>query len=157
MNIDWSKYDDSVKELTFDGEIKQAKVVYVYDGDTIRIVFPIHEKFYRWTCRLQGVDTPEIRTKCDIQKEYGYKVRDALKEKILNKVVMIKCGKFDKYGRLLVTIYDDFETVNDEQNNTVYGTKTLNTINDWLIENNYAFSYDGGKKKDWSEYLKTKE
>lgn len=146
MDIDWSKYDDSVDKLSFDGEIKEAKVVHVYDGDTIRIVFPIHDTFYRWTCRLEGVDTPEIRTRCDVQKKYGYKVRDALREKILHKVVKIKCGTFDKYGRLLVTIYDD-ETKQDDISNR-------KTVNNWLIENEYAFTYDGGKKRDWSQYLK---
>jgi len=26
-------------------------------------------------------------------------------------------------------------------------------INQWLIDNNYAFSYDGGTKQSWEEYL----
>ena len=27
------------------------------------------------------------------------------------------------------------------------------SITKWLIENKFAFSYDGGTKKSWSEYL----
>ena len=51
-------------------------------------------------------------------------------------MVQVKCGEFDKYGRLLVDILID---------NT--------SITKWLIENKFAFSYDGGTKKSWSEYL----
>ena len=49
---------------------------------------------------------------------------------------MVKCGDFDKYGRLLVEIMVE------------KGGKTDN-ISDWLIENQYAFSYGGGTKKTW--------
>lgn len=30
------------------------------------------------------------------------------------------------------------------------------TINQWLIDNTYAFVYDGGTKQQWSKYLKEK-
>ena len=96
---------------------------------------------YRWNCRLGGVDTPEIRTRSAIEKKHGYFVRDKLREKILNKVVTLKCGDLDKYGRLLVIISCQGDDC---------------SINDWLIQNDYAFSYDGGKKKSWEEYLKNK-
>ena len=69
-------------------------------------------------------------------------VRDKLREKILNKVVTIKCGDFDKYGRLLIDIKER-------------GALTNETISEWLVKNKYAFEYDGGTKKDWSVYLTT--
>ena len=59
-------------------------------------------------------------------------MRDCLREKILNKIVTIECKDFDKYGRLLVEIF--YEDIN---------------INNWLIENNYAKKYYGGKKTEW--------
>ena len=173
MNIDWSKYDDSVRRFSFEGDKKIAKVVHVYDGDTIRVVFPVHKTFYKWTCRLVNVDTPEIRTRCKLQKQYGYKVRDALREKILNKIVLIECGEFDKYGRLLVNIYDDVDfkpiqtnttsetnetnetsETNETNENVEADLTNVQSINEWLIENNYAFYYDGGTKSDWSIFLK---
>ena len=129
--------NDNVKELSFVNEIKEAKVVSVYDGDTIKVVFPLENKLYKWNCRLEHVDTPELRTKNENEKKYGYIVRDKLREKILNKVVNIKCNDFDKYGRLLIEIL---------QNDDV-------TINQWLIDNQYAFKYDGGTKQSWEEYL----
>ena len=136
MNIDWSKVDNNIKSFSLDGIKTVGKVVSVYDGDTIKIVFPVHNNLYKWNCRLNGIDTPELRTKNNNEKEYGYKVRDELRKKILNKVVNVECGKFDKYGRLLVTVY------NNEEN-----------INKWLVDNKYAFKYDGGTKKDWCTYL----
>lgn len=136
MEIDWANVDNKVELFSLEGQEHLAKVVDVYDGDTIKCVFPIHNKLYRWNCRLSGVDTPELRTRCSIEKKHGYKVRDCLRDKILNKMVYVECNEFDKYGRLLVNIlYDDC------------------IINDWLIQNDYAFQYDGGTKQSWSEYL----
>ena len=39
--IDWDKIDATVKEFGFDGESKEAKIVSVYDGDTVKVVFPV--------------------------------------------------------------------------------------------------------------------
>ena len=116
----------------------EAKVISVYDGDTIKALFPLNGVMYKWNCRLAGIDTPEIRTRNLKEKQYGYEVRDILRSKILNKIVVLKCGELDKYGRLLVSI--ELDDCN---------------INNWLIENNYAFAYHGGKKQSWSEYLDT--
>lgn len=136
MEINWDKVNDSFKELSLENQEKLGKVVSVYDGDTIKIVFPLHDKLYKWNCRLGRVDTPELRTKNELEKKFGYEVRDKLREKILNKLVNVKCGDFDKYGRLLTEIYIEDESVNQ-----------------WLIDNEYAFEYDGGTKKDWEEFL----
>ena len=122
----------STKRFTFEDEVKLAKCVNVYDGDTVQLVFPVQGILYRWSCRLTGVDTPELRTRNKQEKMYGYQVRDALREKLANKMVMVHCGEFDKYGRLLVEILYENEN-----------------INNWLIENNYAKKYDGGKKSKW--------
>ena len=136
METDWTKVDNSVGLFSLEGQEHRAKVVDVYDGDTIKCVFPIHNKLYRWNCRIAGVDTPELRTRCKPEKAFGYKVRDLLREKILNKVIYLQCGEFDKYGRLLVNILCDDCLVND-----------------WLVENKYAFAYDGGTKQSWKDFL----
>tara|TARA_B110000444_G_C18695298_1_gene526281 strand:- start:166 stop:594 length:429 start_codon:yes stop_codon:yes gene_type:complete len=134
--VNWDMVDSDVKEFSFEGEEKEAKVVDVYDGDTIKVVFPVQGKLYKFNCRIQHVDTPEIRTRNKLEKTYGLKVRDILREKILGKIVLIVCDDFDKYGRLLIDI------------------KLEDTLlSQWLILNNYAFGYDGGKKKSWQTYL----
>ena len=145
--IDWDSVDKKIKRFSLENERKLGKCVHVYDGDTIQVVFPLQTELFRWTCRLSGVDTPEIRTRNNIEKQFGYDVRNNLREKILNKMVIIECGEFDKYGRLLGKIF-----LQEENNNQIGGGKNL-SINDWLIENKYAFPYDGGKKQDWGKYL----
>ena len=135
----WDEVDNECKEFSLNGMKVEGKVVSVYDGDTVRIAFPIKGDMYKWNCRLSGIDTPELRTKCKLEKQFGYRVRDLLKDRILNKVLFVSCEDFDKYGRLLTTLK---ETESDEQ-----------TINQWLIDEGYAFSYDGGTKKSWSEHL----
>ena len=154
--IDWDKVDKKVKKFTFEDEVKLAKCVNVYDGDTIQLVFPVQGTLYRWSCRLSGVDTPELRTRNKQEKMYGYQVRDALREKLSNKMVMVHCGEFDKYGRLLGQIYlkDDYEK---QKGGGDSDDLQKNSINQWLIDNNYAFPYDGGSKKNWEEFLTQKD
>lgn len=126
--MDW----DNAKEFSFEGQTKDAKVMSVYDGDTIKVSFPLAGTYYIWNCRLTGVDTPELRTKNAKEKEHGYLVRDELRKRVLGKFVTVECGEFDKYGRLLIKILLDGED-----------------INKWLIDTGYAFAYDGGTKQEW--------
>ena len=137
--IDWSNVNKKTKVFSFEGRKCIGKVVDVYDGDTVKIVFPLSEKepdrLYKWNCRLINVDTPEIRTKNLKEKEFGKLVRNKLREKILEKLVYINCMDFDKYGRLLVEIFEYCEY--------------KNSINNWLINNEYAKIYHGGKKSLW--------
>lgn len=125
---------DNIKVFSLEGLKINGLVCSVYDGDTITCIFsfPGTDIKYKWKCRLDRIDTPEIKTKDDLEKLNGIKVRDILRSKILNKDVELLCGKMDKYGRVLVDIL--YEGVN---------------INDWLIENNYANKYDGGTKTLW--------
>ena len=126
--------------MTLKGNIYNAKIVYIYDGDTLHVVFKEFDKFYRWNCRIMRVDTPELRTKNLKEKELGYKVRDALIERFMDKIVKIKCDEFDKYGRLLIDVF----VPNDIEEND--GNLMLSQ---WLINNKYAYEYDGGTKKSW--------
>jgi endonuclease YncB( thermonuclease family) len=125
--------------FSLEGREFDAKVVYIYDGDTMHVVFKVFGDYHRWNCRIVGVDTPELRTK----NEMGYKVRDVIREKLMDKLVRVKCGEFDKYGRLLLDVYmpDEHRTEGKE----------TETLSEWLIENKYAYSYDGGTKQSWDE------
>lgn len=128
--------------FSFDGQTFLCKCVSVYDGDTITVAFqPYGHEFYKFHIRLSGIDTPEVRTKNIDEKKQGLLVRDFLRELILNKLVTIKCGKFDKYGRLLAYVYQYDE----------YDIKSLKSINDLLIDKKYAYSYDGGTKQPFKK------
>ena len=134
--INWEDYNDKTTLFTLNERLVKGKCVDVYDGDTIKLVLSIpfdEDKLYKWNCRINRVDTPELRTKNKKEKEFGYEVRNKLREKILNKILDVKCLEFDKYGRLLVELY----------------TEDQECISDWLIHNNFAFEYHGGTKQKW--------
>ena len=171
--IDWSKIDNNIKQFSLSGKKYIGKCVDVYDGDTVKVVFAVDgmDDVYRWNCRINRVDTPEIRTKNKKEKEFAKVVRDKLREKILNKLVIVDCLDFDKYGRLLAEIYHS-ESLQLEKDHSISkellnnfgkvingGLKeelkeelkeySIENISDFLIKNEYAKPYDGGKKTKW--------
>ena len=135
----WENFtEDNVPAFSLRGQKHLAKITSVYDGDTLKACFPFGDKMFIWNCRLAGVDTPELRTRNTEEKKFGYQVRDELRKLIDKKVVIVYCDEFDKYGRLLVRL--------ELQDGT--------DVSQWLIEQGYAFEYDGGTKKSWEEELK---
>jgi len=102
-----------------------AKVVKVYDGDTITVDFDLGFGIILrgQKIRLSGINTPEVRGE---EKVEGIQSRDILRKRILNKTVTIKTSKDKKgkYGRWLGEIY--FEAEN---------------INEWLISEGLATRY----------------
>lgn len=123
---------DDVPFFSVAGLKTKGKVVKVYDGDTVHIVFPVMGQLFKWNCRIAHVDTPELRTKDLNEKQMGYLTRDKLVELIGDKVVEIECLDFDKYGRVLAEIY--YKDIH---------------VNQWLIENGYAHKYEGKTKEKW--------
>ena len=66
--------------------IKSAKVIKVYDGDTITIaakVHPLDMNYYRFSVRLAHIDCPEIKSKNTYEKEYATRAKDELQKIIL--------------------------------------------------------------------------
>ena len=127
--------------------LKTGKVIKVYDGDTITIASKVpglyNSPIYKFSIRLNGIDTPEMRTKDEDEKEIAILARDALSEKIMGKEIRLENVKTEKYGRVLCDIYLD----------QIH-------LNKWLIDDKYALPYDGGTKvipKSWKKYHKTGE
>ena len=126
--VDCSK----VKKFSLKDLKTQAKVVSVYDGDTITLVFEFANQYYKWNCRLDGIDTPEMKSKNNEEKALAIKARDYLREQILGKIVDIECGDFDKYGRLLIKL--------------IYENQCMNEL---MISQGHAKAYFGGTKESW--------
>lgn len=123
------KYEDTV---SFVFPIKYGKVIKVYDGDTFTIAAKLPNTtgpMYRFSVRLNGIDTPEIKGKTTAERELAKNARDALQEMIYGKVIELRNVMNEKYGRILADVYLG-ET----------------SINQWMISQNFAVSYDGGKK-----------
>ena len=104
----------------------KAEIIAVYDGDTVTA--DIDLGFNTWRrderLRLSGINAPEVRGK---ERPEGLISRDALREKILGKEVIICTirDKKGKYGRYLVEIH--LEGLN---------------INGWLVDSKYAVYKD---------------
>tara|TARA_B100001113_G_C21107364_1_gene621518 strand:- start:816 stop:1286 length:471 start_codon:yes stop_codon:yes gene_type:complete len=134
---------------TFVPRVEFGKVIKVYDGDSITIATMFQDNgdagIYRFSVRLNGIDTPEMRTRNLDEKKVAQFVQQRLEDKLLGKFVTLKNVQLEKYGRLLCDVY-----LEEESNQS---------INDWLLENNFAVVYDGGTKNSpdkWSEYLALK-
>lgn len=140
-NIENLNYDN-VKWFSLDGLNIKCKCIDVYDGDTITLIVPFLNTFFKKKCRLQGIDCAELRSKNEVEKNFAKDTKLYLENMILNKIVYIRCGKDDKYGRTLIKVYLNEHDLNIEEN----------SINDSLIEIGRACVYDGKTKKifeDW--------
>lgn len=105
-----------------------------YDGDTCTLTISLGFglSVSNKPCRLYGINTPELRGGSDETKAKGYIARDFLRDKILNKNLILYTMKDDqgKYGRLLGILY----TTNDKGEPDV-------CINNLLLEGQYAVEY----------------
>lgn len=113
----------------------------VVDGDTVDV--DIDLGFGVWLkkqrIRLMGVDTPEKRTRDELEKQFGLLATSVVEGfcpvggKILVETVLDGKGK---YGRILGTLWVENNTLN---------------LNQYLIENHYAVAYEGQSKDDIAE------
>ena len=125
----------STKSIPFVPPITEGNVIHVYDGDTITIVSKLPydaSPLYRFSVRLAGIDTAEIKGKTEKERELAQEAKCALQKLILNKVVALKNLKTEKYGRVLADVY-----LGDLH------------VNQWLLDNKYAVQYSGGTKTNW--------
>jgi endonuclease YncB( thermonuclease family) len=148
--------NDTLPIFSLNGLITYGKIVDVYDGDTctINILIPntietsilgIKKTIKKYTiqkykCRMFGYDCAEMKPlktdpNRDIIKDKAIKARlffcelVGFYEKHTN-LIVVQCLEFDKYGRLLVNLFD----------------KSNNKINDIMIQKNHGYLYTGGKK-----------
>jgi endonuclease YncB( thermonuclease family) len=145
--------------FTLENNVYTAKVVDIYDGDTVTCAFKLFDNYYKFTVRLYGIDTCELKSK---NREQALRARMRLYELVTKTsskdidpgiprnnlrtllkgsecIVLLKCGKFDKYGRLLGTLY---ATTIDES-----------SFNEILIAEKLAYPYYGDKKMTDDEQI----
>ena len=120
----------------------------VLDGDTIDVTIDLGFDLYKKErVRVAGVDTPEKRTTNDEEKALGYDATHWLEEQLKGAIsgeddLVIRTelvGGVGKYGRLLGWLY--------------VGDGEL-SLNEQMIEEGYAWEYDGGTKQKNFEELK---
>ena len=118
----------------------------VVDGDTIDVTIDLGFELYKKErVRVAGIDTPEKRTRDLEEKALGIDATNYLKKKLEDTIagddeLTIRTelkGGMGKYGRLLGWLYIGEDVV---------------SINEQMIDEGYAWSYDGGtKQKDFEE------
>tara|TARA_R100000482_G_scaffold54341_1_gene19493 strand:- start:790 stop:1239 length:450 start_codon:yes stop_codon:yes gene_type:complete len=123
-----------------------VKINRVVDGDTIDVTIDLgFDLSKKERVRVAGVDTPEKRTRDLEEKALGKDATNWLKEKLEGAVagdddLIIRTelvGGVGKYGRLLGWLYIGDGTV---------------SLNERMIEEGYAWAYDGGtKQKDFEQ------
>ena len=122
------------------------KIDKVLDGDTIDVTIDLGFDLYKKErVRVAGVDTPEKRTRNLEEKELGIDATNWLKKELEDVLagddeLIVRTelhGGIGKYGRLLGWLY-----VGDEEL----------SLNEQMITQGYAWSYDGGtKQKDFEQ------
>ena len=120
----------------------------VLDCDTIDVTIDLgFDLFQKERVRVAGVDTPEKRTRDLEEKELGIHATNWLKEKLDGAIsgdddLIIRTelvGGMGKYGRLLGWLY--------------IGDSEL-SLNEQMIDEGYAWEYDGGTKQKNFEELR---
>lgn len=148
--VTWENTEEFIPPL--DGSYK---VIKVYDGDTITIAAKLpwandilNDKIYRFSVRLIGIDTPEMRSSDPDEKKIAHKIQSIIEEKILGTYVRLTNISIEKYGRLLANVYCKFT---DDPDNEVH-------LNEYMLKNHYAVPYFGDTKKHpkkWTKYYET--
>ena len=126
-----------------------ATVTKVVDGDTIDVVIDLgFDIKIRQRVRVAGVDTPEKRTRNKEEKKLGLDATFWLEDQLTDAVnsgyaltirTELDKGATGKYGRLLGWLYIGDATV---------------SLNEQMVEEGYAWEYDGGTKQKNFEELK---
>jgi endonuclease YncB( thermonuclease family) len=129
---------ENTPEFTLKGLNIKAKVVEVYDGDTITLAFKFDKSYYRKRCRLHGVDCAELMSRDMEEKKVAISTKLYVQNLVLDKLVEVRFdNKDDKYGRLLGSIFIGKDS-----------------IADLLVAKGLAYKYDGGAKKSFREWYK---
>jgi len=121
--------------------ISRAKVINVYDGDTVTLAAFVAGRAYKFRCRLARIDAPEMRpcalrthSQQDAEKRAAKISRDTLSDMSLNRLVTVSAVRNEKWGRVLAEL-------------TVDGTHK--TLSDRMLGCGMAIPYNGGTKLNW--------
>ena len=123
----------------------KCRVIKVVDGDTIDVDIDLgfNITLSNQRIRLQGVDTPESRTRDLEEKKFGLLAKEVVESYCsLDKPITLKTTKDErgKFGRILgdFLVYDSF-------------TDSWKMLSEILIDNHFAVAYHGQSKEEIKE------
>jgi endonuclease YncB( thermonuclease family) len=117
----------------YDWPLRERAGEYAYDGDTIYILLPgLPGEIAQMSVRVRGVDTPEMRGKCPMEKELASKARDYARQSLKHAQKVEFCEpEWGRYGgRVVASVRIDGRALDQE-----------------LINNGLARAYDGKTKR----------
>jgi len=164
----FKNYDINIQEFILTGKFLPARLVDIIDGDSLVVILPVFDSYYKYHVRINGIDTCEIKSKnqdnkilalqarlellCLItqskttnttqKQEYDINITRTDIKRILNEsvfLVYLECKDFDKYGRLLADVYSD-------------SIKSV-CLSNYLLDKNLAYVYTGATKLKETEQL----
>ncbi len=135
--------DKEVPYFTFKGKRLKCRYCNIYDGDTFTIIFIYNGEKIKYKARCLGYDTPEMKPPLkqpdrekEIEAAKKAKARfTELLDKSKDNIIEVECFEFDKYGRILVNVYNGID--NDSLNNI-------------MIKEGHGKPYDGGTKEKFN-------
>lgn len=160
------KYSIDTPPLSLQGMATWCRVIDIYDGDTLTILLPFHNIVNKFSVRLNGIDTCEIKSTTEANKAIAVFARNRLVELIIGSsigstnqltisqstrkdirnilkddvyVMWVECGGMDKYGRVLVDLYQSPEK--------------RESVSSILLRENLAYIYKGKKKLTDTEQI----
>ena len=111
-----------------------ARVVSVYDGDTIRVEASIWPGLtWQGSVRVRGIDTPELRGKCPEEKEMALAARDFVREQVGREIILVDFERGKYAGRVVASV------------RLTNGTD----LTEVLVKTGHGRPYDGGAREPW--------
>ena len=119
------------------GNVIVSEVTSIYDADTFNVNIQGWPAIIgeRISVRLLGVDAPEIRGKCESEKQAARRAKEFTVAALRSaKSIELKNIQRGKYFRILADVYVDGVNLSDA-----------------LIRQKHARPYDGGKRSGWCQ------
>ncbi|CAN0266622.1 unnamed protein product [Ectocarpus sp. 6 AP-2014] len=122
--------------------LRDGDVVYCiknYDGDTCTIAWVDHRgQKVRSSCRIKGIDTPELRASSKEVKALATRAKIRLRDAVVGEFVTIRDPGKDKYNRVLAGLE----------------TEKIGSVAEYMLADpEICKPYQGDKKKSWSVHI----
>lgn len=119
------------------GRTLVSEIVSIYDGDTFTVNIAHWPALVgeRISVRINGIDTPELRGKCQKEKDQARAAKQFTVDRLRNaRTVELHNLQRDKYFRILSDVYVDGQSLADA-----------------LLAKGFAIPYHGGSKRNWCD------
>jgi micrococcal nuclease len=86
-------------------QVYKGKLLRIIDGDTIEAaIFLGFNISIKKRIRIAGINTPEVRSKNELEKQKAFAAKKRLEELFVTKDLIIHSKGFDKYGRCIAEV-----------------------------------------------------